>query len=116
MRPPSTLQHEQSERRAIGGKQDFDGAWSGDLLHNPLKVSSTKALRLSSPQEFFHRHIEFDPHLSDIIHPSLIDSTIDADDVPDETYRYLTYLGSATNTGQESFLDDFDRETLLIPR
>lgn len=64
-----------------------------------------------SPQEFFRRNPE--PPLVGI-DPSLINSAVDADDVSDSTFQYLTHLDLATNTGQESLIDDFSRETLRI--
>jgi hypothetical protein len=64
-----------------------------------------------SPQEFFRRNPE--PSLAGV-DPSLIDSAVDADNVPDSTFEYLTHLDLATNAGQESFIDDFARETLRI--
>jgi hypothetical protein len=64
-----------------------------------------------SPREFFLRNPE--PPLVDL-DPSLIDSPVDAENVPDHTFRYLTHLDLATNAGQKSSIDDFARETLCL--
>ena len=64
-----------------------------------------------SPQEFFRRSTE--PPLVGV-DSSLIDSAVDTDNVPDDTFQYLTHLDLATNAGQESLIDDFSRETLRI--
>ncbi|KIM79727.1 hypothetical protein PILCRDRAFT_823276 [Piloderma croceum F 1598] len=42
----------------------------------------------------------------------LVSASLDADGVSDDTYRFLTYLHMATNTGQETAIDDFAREVL----
>jgi len=63
------------------------------------------------PQEFFHQNPEPPPVGVDL---SLIDSAVDADNVPDDTFQYLTHLDLATNAGQESLIDDFSWETLHI--
>ncbi|KAK2467349.1 hypothetical protein APHAL10511_000584 [Amanita phalloides] len=44
--------------------------------------------------------------------PALVTASLDADDVSDDTYRFLTYLDLATNAGQETAIDDFAREVL----
>jgi hypothetical protein len=44
--------------------------------------------------------------------PALITAPLDADNVSDDTYRFLTYLDLATNAGQETAIDDFAREVL----
>jgi hypothetical protein len=64
-----------------------------------------------SPKEFFRRNTE--PPLVDV-DPSLVDSAVDADNVPDDTFQYLTHLDLATNAGQESLIVEFSRETLRI--
>jgi hypothetical protein len=64
-----------------------------------------------SPQEFFRRNDE--PPLVGV-DPSFVDSAVDADNVPDDTFQYLTYLDLATNAGQENLIDDFSRETLRL--
>lgn len=48
------------------------------------------------------------------VDPSLVDSAVDADNVPTDTFQYLTHLDLATNAGQESLIVDFSRETLRI--
>jgi hypothetical protein len=66
-----------------------------------------------SPQEFFLRNPE--PSLVGL-DPSLIDSAVDAENVPDQTFRYLTQLDLATShsASQESLINDFSRETLRL--
>ncbi|KAH9059429.1 hypothetical protein EDB83DRAFT_932284 [Lactarius deliciosus] len=64
-----------------------------------------------SPQEFFLQNPE--PILVGL-DPSLVNSNLDAENVPDHTFRYLTHLDLATNAGQESLIDDFSRETLRL--
>lgn len=63
-----------------------------------------------TPQQFFGIP---DPPL-DSIDPSLINSTINADNVSDSTFQYLTHLDLATNGGQANMIHDFSRETLRI--
>jgi hypothetical protein len=63
------------------------------------------------PREFFLRNPE--PSLVGL-DPSLINSPVDAENVPDHTFQYLTHLDLATNAGQESLIDDFSRETLRL--
>jgi len=46
--------------------------------------------------------------------PALINSPLDATNVSDDTYRFLSYLDLATNAGQETAIDDFARELLRI--
>jgi len=64
-----------------------------------------------SPREFFLQNPE--PSLVGL-DPSLINSAVDAENVPDNTFRYLSHLDLATNAGQESFFDNFSRETLSL--
>ncbi|KAH9026747.1 hypothetical protein EDB85DRAFT_161849 [Lactarius pseudohatsudake] len=63
-----------------------------------------------SPQQF---HWYPKPSLVGL-DPALIDSAVDAENVPDHTFRYLTHLDLATNTGQKSLIADFSRETLRL--
>jgi len=63
-----------------------------------------------TPHEFFLRN----PTPLVGLDPSLINSAVDAENVPDHTFRYLTHLDLATNAGQESLIDDFARETLRL--
>ncbi|KAH9003456.1 hypothetical protein EDB86DRAFT_3062906 [Lactarius hatsudake] len=63
-----------------------------------------------SPQQF---HWYPKPSLVGL-DPTLIDSAVDAENVPDHTFRYLTHLDLATNTGQKSLIADFSRETLRL--
>ena len=67
-------------------------------------------VKAQTPRRFFHIP---DPPL-DSIDPSLINSTINADDVSDSTFQYLTHLGLATTGGQTNMIHDFSRETLCI--
>jgi len=64
-----------------------------------------------SPQEFFHQNTE--PSL-DNIDPSLINSAVNADNVSDHTFHYLTDLDFATHPTQECFIDGFSKATLHI--
>jgi hypothetical protein len=66
------------------------------------------------PQDFFRTNAEVP---LDDIDPSLINSTRlhwHADGVTDKTCHFLAYLDLATNSGHESFLSDFPRETLRV--
>ncbi|SRR6266852_7034042 len=64
-----------------------------------------------SPHEFFRRDPE--PSL-DGVDPSLINTTVDVDEFPDDIFQYLAHLDLATNAGKESFFDDFSRENLRV--
>ena len=68
-------------------------------------------IRTQSPQAFFRRHAE--ATLEDV-DPLLINSTVDADNVPDDTFKYLSYLDVASNATQEAFIDLFSQETLRV--
>ena len=48
--------------------------------------------------------------------PALLNSPLDLDDadMSDDTYRFLASLDLATNTGQETMVDDFARELLHL--
>jgi len=81
-----------------------------DWTANEL-ISYKITVTTQSCEEFFLRNPE--PSLAGL-DPSLIDSAVDAEDVPDQTFRYLTQLDLATNAGQESLIDDFSRETLRL--
>ncbi|KAH9970006.1 hypothetical protein BGW80DRAFT_1334162 [Lactifluus volemus] len=83
---------------------------SSDWTYNEL-IAYNITVVAQSPQDFFRTNTE--PSLDDI-DPSLINSTVDADDVGDSTFHYLTYLDLATKATQESFIDIFARETLLV--
>jgi hypothetical protein len=61
------------------------------------------------PQEFFPQGANVP---STGLDPALITAALDADDVSDDTYRFLTYLDLATNAGKETAIDDFAREVL----
>ena len=65
------------------------------------------------PQDFFCQ--EADPPLTGL-DPALLDSSLDLDDanMSDDTYRFLAYLDLATNTSQETAVDDFARELLRL--
>jgi hypothetical protein len=65
------------------------------------------------PQEFFRQ--EADPPLTGL-DPALLNSPLDLDDanMSDDTYRFLAYLDFATNTSQETAVDDFARELLRV--
>ena len=64
-----------------------------------------------SPQEFFQQGP--DPSLTGL-DPALIHFPLDATNVSDDTYRFLSYLDLATNAGQETAVNDFARELLRI--
>ncbi|KAK2460093.1 hypothetical protein APHAL10511_007891 [Amanita phalloides] len=61
------------------------------------------------PQQFFPQG--GDMPLTDL-DPALVTATLDADDVSDDTYRFLSYLDIAINTSQETAIGDFAREVL----
>ena len=69
--------------------------WTGWPTISPLRIRHLDFF--SRPRSTFGRHI--------------IDSPIDADNVSDSTYQYLTHLDLAT---QENMPDNFSRETLRI--
>ncbi|KAH9970008.1 hypothetical protein BGW80DRAFT_623521 [Lactifluus volemus] len=81
-----------------------------DWTYNDL-VTYNITVVTQSPQDFFRTNTE--PSLGGL-DPSLINSTVDADNVGDSTSRYLTYLDLATKATQESWIDIFARETLII--
>jgi hypothetical protein len=83
---------------------------SNDWSYNEL-IAYNITVVSQSPQDFFRTNTE--PSLDDI-DPSLINSTVDADNVDDSTSRYLTYLDLATKAAQETWIDEFARQTLLI--
>ena len=67
-------------------------------------------VKAQTPQQFFCI-----PDLPlESIDPSLINSTINADNVSDSTFQYLTHIGLATNGGQTNMIHDFSRETPCI--
>ena len=63
------------------------------------------------PRDFFNRNPE--PSLA-ALDPSLLSSAVDAENVPDPTFRYLTHLDLATHSGHESSINDFARENLRL--
>jgi len=84
---------------------------SSDWSPNEL-IAYNITVTTQSLQEFF-RGRNTEPPL-DGINPSLINSAVDADDVSDDTFHYLTHLDLATRAVQESMLDGFSKETLRI--
>ncbi|KAH9972547.1 hypothetical protein BGW80DRAFT_1313366, partial [Lactifluus volemus] len=58
---------------------------------------------------------EADPPLTGL-DPALVNSSLDLDDtnMTDDTYRFLASLDLATNTSQETAIDDFARELLRV--
>jgi hypothetical protein len=76
-----------------------------DLLSHRITVTAIP------PQEFFHQGAE--PSLAGL-DPALITSPLDATNVSDDIYRFLSYLDLATNASQEAEIDDFAREFLHI--
>jgi len=83
---------------------------SGDWGHNELLAYHITITPIQA-QEFFRQGA--DPSLTGL-DPALVDSPLDAIDVSDDTYRFLSYLDLATNAGQETAIDDFSREFLGI--
>jgi len=81
-----------------------------DWTDNEL-IAYNITVTAQSPQEFFLRNPE-SPLVG--VDPSLIDSPVDAENVPDHTFQYLTHLDLVTSAGQESLIDDFARETLRL--
>jgi hypothetical protein len=81
-----------------------------DWTTNEL-IAYNITVKTQSPREIFPRNPE--PSLVSL-DPSLINSAVDAENVPDHTFRYLTHLDLATNAGPESLIDDFSRETLRL--
>lgn len=64
-----------------------------------------------SPEQFFRQNHGM---LLEGVDPSLLNSTLDDENISDAVFEYLGHLDLATNATQESFIDAFAQKTLHI--
>ena len=65
-----------------------------------------------TPEQSFGQHFEPEPALD--IDPAIITSHVDADNLTDDAFRYLTQMDLASTMSKESFIDVFSYETLRL--
>ncbi|KAG2367865.1 hypothetical protein BDR07DRAFT_1605858 [Suillus spraguei] len=64
-----------------------------------------------SPEQFFRQN---HGTLLEGVDPSLLNSSLDDENISDAVFEYLGHLNLATNATQESFIDAFAQKTLQI--